>query len=125
MKKLSSKALEDMASKVTVRISASDSDPDKFIAKIQEVWPVVREVLDAVKVLTGDKVDKIIDDIIALGDKIAAGKGTVADQAEFIQKICKNWDKIRKVLKAVKIFCGKKVDRVIDKFIELGDLMAK
>ncbi|MGL5889221.1 MAG: hypothetical protein ACRC3B_05015 [Bacteroidia bacterium] len=45
------------------------------------------------------------------------------NEALFKDKFCKHWSVIRPVLNTAKIFTPEKIDRIIDKLIEVGDTL--
>ena len=104
-------------------ITDADKDAPAFVAKFCQLWPVLEGVLNAVKIFTGRKVDKVIDDLIAIADDVCGTEPSEQAQQELIGKICQIWEKVVPILKIVKFFTGKKVDKVIDDFIALGNLV--
>ena len=45
-------------------------DIEKFKAKWCPIWPYVRVLLNIAKIFTNDRVDKVIDALLALGDEV-------------------------------------------------------
>ncbi len=48
----------------------SNPDVDKFEAKYCAWWPLARILLTIAKVFTGEKTDKVIDELLKLGDRV-------------------------------------------------------
>jgi hypothetical protein len=45
-------------------------DIEKFKTKWCPIWPYVRVLLNIAKIFTNDRVDKVIDALLALGDEV-------------------------------------------------------
>jgi hypothetical protein len=45
-------------------------DIEKFKSKWCPIWPYVRVLLNIAKIFTNDRVDKVIDALLALGDEV-------------------------------------------------------
>jgi hypothetical protein len=51
---------------------ATGDEQSALLEKFEQVWPVVKPVLVAVKAITSPKVDAIIDNIVRVGDLLCA-----------------------------------------------------
>ena len=93
----------------------------ELVAKWDEIWPFLKGVLEYVRdaKLTGNKLDKKIDKIIALGDKVTNSSSLKAFFAE-VQKYLK-W--IRAVIKILIHLTNDKVDAVLNKILAILDWM--
>ena len=119
---LDSKKLNDLAASINTKVDeTTDTQPDKFLEKFTEFWPLVRSILKAVKIITGKRVDQAIDTFIAFGNDLT-DDGVVEN--ETVEKFSEHWVVIKPVLEKVTILTGAKIDKVIKEFIKLGDLIA-
>ena len=60
-----------------VRVStgnASDAEQTEFIRKFDNIWPLVKSILGIIVTFTNDKIDKVINTIIEIGDWITSDK---------------------------------------------------
>jgi len=106
---------------------AESKNPKDFVALIEPYWPAVTEVLKAVKIFTNNKVDAVIDDIVATGNKLFhASEGTIApDEKEieaFMTNIYSIYNKVKKVLAIIEIFLPARIKAVMDEIISIFDL---
>ena len=120
---ISNKELTARAKAIRTKVDEDKQYTDGEVVKIIcEYWSVIGPVAQMLKLVTNDKVDKIIDDFSALIDDVC-GKDNVdaAKQSELIAKFCEVWPMIKAPLKIVKLITNSKVDKIIDEFLKLGE----
>lgn len=93
--------------------------------EFQKVWDIIKPATSLVKLVTPDKVDKIIDEVVILGDEIATGGASENRKSEFIEKFSQAWEYVRNALFITMKFTGDKVDGIIEKIITWGDLISE
>lgn len=91
--------------------------------KFKLYWPAMEAVLDFIATLkiTGEKFDKVIYRIIAIGSKMEDGSASVQEGEEFIEKMQHIWKLVRKLATLVTLLTDDKTDEVIEKIIAVGD----
>ncbi len=103
----------------TLPLSAKQGDYQKVF---KQVWPFLQEAFSFIKLLkvTGPKVDTTMDELIKLGNAISTTNDTAA-QTQFQEKMMLVWGPLRTLLDIIIAFSPEKVDKVLDKIIEIGD----
>lgn len=96
---------------------------EELLAKFCPYWRLGKPVLDIVKVLTPPKVDKAIDEVIAICDKLC-GDATPGEVSVLLEKFSEYWPVVAPVLIKVKDFTGPKADKIIDEIIIIGNLLS-
>ncbi|MBP6730478.1 MAG: hypothetical protein KA149_00375 [Chitinophagales bacterium] len=88
----------------------------------KQVWPFLQEAFSFIKLLkvTGPKVDATMDELIKLGNAISTTNDSNA-QTQFQEKMMLVWGPLRTLLDIIIAFSPPKVDKVLDKIIEIGD----
>lgn len=105
----------------TGTITAVATTPADLLAKFKTYWPVAKGVLSTIKIITGDKVDKVIDKIIEGGDAIInAAPGTINDK---IIEFCNVWHTLRGTISGIAQFIPGKAGAIIRDFIKVVDLL--
>lgn len=94
-------------------------DPAEVVKKWKQIWTPVRKVLEYAKAmkLTGDRADKKLDEIIALGDKVA----DPATLQSFLAAIKKVWKIVRVVLVPLSHTGKPEFQAAVQKFITILD----
>ena len=95
---------------------------DELIQKLCNYWKLGKPVLKLAKILTPKKVDKAIDEIIAVCDKLCGG-ATGEEQSKLLERFAVAWPLVKPVLVGVKNITGPKADKIIDEIIKIGDLL--
>lgn len=87
-----------------------------------QIWPFLHEAFVFIKFLkvTGPKVDAAMDELIKLGEAINT-TGDAAAQTKFQDKMMIVWGPLRTILDIIIAFSPEKIDKVLDKIIEVGD----
>lgn len=111
---------------VTTRAVAKDFDVsvDELLQKMCNYWKLGKPVLKIAKIFTPAKVDKAIDEIITIFDKLCGG-ATGEERSQLLEKFAVVWPIVKPVLEGVKIFTGPKADKIIDEIIKIGDLLSR
>lgn len=100
------------------------SSADDFLHNFNVIWPFLSEALELVKLLTRDKGDRAIDELIELGNRLAKEEASTEEQSKFFTIFGNVWRGVRLALTLVALFSVKeKVDDVIDDIIQVGDLI--
>ena len=116
------KAINAAAENANITIDLDQAEP-KFADAFNQVWPILKPVLEYAELIkiTGPDVDKVIRAVIDLGERVSTGAASEAEKTEFISKLDKVWEPAKTALGIIVTFTGEKVDKVIDKIIEIGD----
>lgn len=92
----------------------------------RKIWPVLDAVLESVELLIRkEKAQDVINKIQIVGDKLASGQTDEKASQEFLKEFVKIWAQAKLFLNIVKIFTGRKTDKVIDKIIHYGNHLTK
>jgi len=97
---------------------------DEALAKLKVYWKIAKPVLKAVKLVTPRKIDKGIDEFIAIVDQLT-GEATEEEISVLLEKFAIVWGIVKPILEAAKEFTPPKSDAIIDEVIKIGDLLAK
>lgn len=101
---------------------ASGSD---IVNKFKLFWPTVKAVLQTVKAVTGPKVDKVIDEVVKVGDTIADPNADPAERSQAIAKFRELWPLVSTPVRLVAVAIPGKVGKVVRTFIELADAISE
>jgi hypothetical protein len=96
---------------------------DEVLAKLKLYWKLIKPILKVAKLITPPKVDKGINEFIAVVDKLTGG-ATADEQSVLLEKFAVVWGIVKPILESVKSITGPKVDAIIDEVIKIGDLLA-
>jgi hypothetical protein len=97
---------------------------EDVLAKLKPYWKVIKSLLKIVKIVTPRKIDKAIDEFIAIVDKLLEEtSGTVP--SDLLEKFAAIWGTIKPILVNIKGITGQKVDAIIDEVIKIGDRLAQ
>ncbi len=96
---------------------------DEVLAKLKIYWKVIKPILKIVKLITPRKIDKAIDEFIAIVDKLLQETDEQA-QSELLDRFAVVWGIVRPGLVAAKAITPPKADAIIDEVIKIGDLLA-
>lgn len=119
------KALVSAAENAKFTFDLDSNPPPKFETVFGEVWPVLEPALaylESTK-MTGEKTDKALADIIALGNQIKNG-ASQEEQNKFVQDFNKVWKYLNIGLGVLKAVVNDKADAVIDDIIDVGDWLS-
>lgn len=97
---------------------------DDVLTKLKPYWKVIKPLLKIVKIVTPRKIDKVIDEFIAIVDKLLGGVSE-DEQSLLLEKFAAIWGTIKPILVNVKGITGQKVDAIIDEVIKIGDILAQ
>ena len=105
---------EQAAERALAAASAAGTDIEKFCL----IWNgSIKPILQTVKLITGPKVDKQIDDLSHSADLVCSG------EHPDVMKYCTAWRvlHLESVLRLVETFVGPKVKQAIETFITISD----
>lgn len=110
---------------VTVKAMANDFtiSIDELLQKLCNYWKLGKPVLKIAKIFTPAKVDKAIDNIIVICDKLCGG-ASGEERSQLLEKFAQVWPIVRPVLIGIKTFTGPKADKIIDEILKIGDLLS-
>ena len=110
------------AGNANITIDLDASEP-KFVDAFNQIWPILKPILEYAKLIkvTGEKVDKILQTAIDIGVRISTGNASPDEQTAFIKTLDSIWVPVKTVLGIIVSFTNSKVDKVINKVIEIGD----
>lgn len=103
---------------------AKSSSVDEVLGHLCQYWQIAKPVLKVTKLITPPKVDKAIDEILAIVGKLCSAS-TEDEKSELVEKFAMVWGTVKPVLVAAKDITGKKVDQVIDEVVKIGDMLTK
>jgi len=95
---------------------------DDLLQKLCPYWRLGKPILRIAKIFTPTKVDKAIDEIIAICDKLC-GDANPEEKSALLEKFTLYWPMVKPVLEGVKVFTGAKADKIIDEIIKTCDLL--
>ncbi|HLN74486.1 MAG TPA: hypothetical protein VK205_14435 [Prolixibacteraceae bacterium] len=98
------------------------STVDETLEHLGQYWKIAKPILKVIKLITPPKIDKAIDEILAIVSKLCSSP-TDDEKSELLEKFAKVWGTVKPVLTAAKAITGKKVDLVIDEIIKIGDML--
>ena len=105
-------------------LSLTPTSVDDSLARLCQYWPIAKQVLKAAKWITPPKIDKIIDEVIAIVSSLC-GTPTDTEKSDLLQRFAAIWGTIKPILLAAKNVTGPKVDLIIDEIVKIGDLLSK
>lgn len=94
--------------------------PAEVIAKFKATWPTAKNVLNAIKAITSDKVDAIINEVITFGDTLA-GTAPGSDIGSIARQLCDKWNLIRPIIAPIATLLPGKAGRVTREFVNTVD----
>lgn len=98
---------------------------EQWQENFKSIWDVIIPALSLVKLVTPDRVDKIIDELVIVGNEVASGGASENQKSVFIEKFSMVWVEVRSALFHAMKFTGERVDSVIEKIIAWGDLISE
>lgn len=107
-----------------VTLSESPDRVDEVLATLGHYWKVIKPILKAARAVTPPKVDKGINEFIAIVDRLCGG-ATGEEQSALLEKFAMVWALVRPIMLAAKEFTPPKADLVLDQVIEIGDMLSK
>jgi len=121
-KKVKFKEIVSVTSNANITIDLDDSEP-KFVDAFNQIWPILKPILEYAQLIkvTGEKVDKVIQTVIDIGVRISSGNASPDEQTTFIKTLDSIWTPVKAVLGIIVSFTNSKVDKVINKVIDIGD----
>lgn len=105
-------------------LAVKPSSVDEVLAKLKIYWKVAKPVLKVAKLITPPKVDKGIDEFIAIVNRLCEG-ATGDEQSQLLDKFAIAWGIVEPILEAAKGITPPKADAVIDEVIKIGGLLQK
>lgn len=122
---------QERKQKLEALISAAENVPEmsdsemmqNYEKQFDKVWPLMKAALQFAASLrvTGNKADAALEEIVTIGDRMAAGDATAADKDQFEQKLSKIWGVARMGISAAMVLTNDKVDAVLEKVLGIGD----
>ena len=97
---------------------------DPVLEKLKVYWKVIKPILRIAKLISPPKIDKGIDEFIAIVDRLLSNPPE-AEKSELLERFAIVWGIVRPILVAVKDITPAKADAIIDEVIKIGDLLAK
>jgi hypothetical protein len=97
---------------------------DEVLAQLCTYWKVAKPILKLAKIITPPKVDKAIDEILNIVDRLCSNPDGDEKNA-LLDKFTMVWGTVKPILETAKDLTGPKADKVIDEIIKIGDLLAK
>jgi hypothetical protein len=112
----------DVATKTKITIDL-DKDEPKFAEAFNQVWPILKPGLEYAELvrLTGPGADRVLRSVINLGERISTGNASEDEEGAFISTLDTVWEPVKAVLGILVTFTDDKIDKIIDKIIEIGD----
>ena len=107
-----------------VALSKSPDKVDDVLSKLKIYWKPVKLVLKVAKLITPQKIDKGINEFIAVVDRLCGG-ATDEEQSQLLDKFAVIWGIVMPILVTAQEITGPKVDAVIDEVLKIGDLLSK
>lgn len=97
---------------------------DDVLTQLCSYWKVAKPILKLAKIITPPKIDKAIDEILVIVDKLCSNP-TEGEKSVLLEKFAMIWGTVKPILEAAKSFTGPRADKIIDEIIKIGDLLAK
>lgn len=115
------KELKKLAAPINVSFDKAAAYSNmELMGKLCDLKPVMIPVLKIVKVFTGDKTDKVIDQIIVNWEKLCSKTATDAERDDLFDKICDIYMVIKPILHVLSLI-PTKVGAVIKLFMKIAD----
>ncbi len=108
---------QELENNISEVLTEADNSQDK-VQKFKLIWQgSVKPALGIVKLITGRRTDMRIDELIEAADNLSEGNPSGES------KFCAVWNNLhaRSLLKAIQIITGPKVDKALNKFIDIAD----
>ena len=103
-------------------VSKGTSSVDDTLGHLCQYWQIAKPILKVTKLITPPKVDKAIDEILAIVGKLCSAP-TEDEKSKLLEKFAMVWEPVKPILVAAKDITGKKVDQVIDEVVKIGDML--
>ncbi len=97
---------------------------DDMLTKLCSYWTIAKPILRLVKIITPPKIDKAIDELLVIVNKLCA-ETSEGEKSALLEKFAMVWGTVKPILVGVKAITGAKVDKVNDEIVKIGDLLAK
>lgn len=97
---------------------------DEVLTQLCSYWRIAKPVLRFAKIITPPKIDKAIDEILVIVDKLCSNPSE-GEKSELLEKFAMIWGTVKPLLEAAKSFTGPKADKIFDEIIKIGDLLSK
>ena len=111
-----------VASTTKITIDLDTAEP-QFVEAFNQFWPLLKPILEYAELvkITGPDMDKVIRNVIEIGERISRGTAGPGEEEMFIHTLDTIWHPVKTVLGIVITFTDDKVDKVINDIIEIGD----
>lgn len=107
-----------------VTLTESPERVDEVLAILGHYWKVIKPILKAARAVTPPKVDKGINEFVAIVDRLCGGAAG-EEQSQLLEKFAMVWAVVRPILIAAKEFTPPKADLVLDEVVKVGDMLSK
>jgi len=116
--------LDELAKNINTEVDvATVGSKPTFIEKFKEYWPLINPLLETAKVITGPKVDEVIDKIINIGEVIVGNaKG---DTKAKLKEFTEHWPLVRMPLNAIAVLIPGKKGKAFRQFVKMADIFCE
>lgn len=97
---------------------------DEVLSQLCSYWIIAKPILSMVKIITPPKIDKVIDELLVIVNKLCANPSE-SEKSALLEKFAIIWGTVKPILEGAKAITGAKVDKVIDEIVKIGDLLTK
>lgn len=97
---------------------------DDALDKLNIYWKLIKPILKVAKLITPPKIDKAIDEFIAIVNKLC-GETTEEEQSMLLEKFAIVWGIIAPILEATKGITPPKADAIIDEVLKIGEMLTR
>lgn len=116
--------LDALAQNINLEVDEKAIKNEKtFLEKFKEYWPLIKPLFETAKIITGAKVDEIIDKIINIGE-VLVGEVQVDKKAK-IKEFCQYWPLVRMPLNAIASLMHGKKGKAFKQFIKMADIFCE
>jgi hypothetical protein len=97
---------------------------DDVLGKLTVYWKVVKPILKVAKLITPQKIDKGINELIGIVDRLCGG-ATGEEKSQLLEKFAVAWAIVVPVLESAKGITPPKADAIIDEVLKIGEMLTK
>jgi len=105
--------------------SGEAATPEAWHDEFKKAWDIVKPATQLVKMVTPDKVDKLIDELVKVGEEVATKGASPDSKSIFVEKFSHVWVYIKVSLLIAMKFTNDRVDVILGKIIAWGDLISE
>jgi hypothetical protein len=116
--------LDGLAKNINLDVDVNTVSNEKtFIEKFKEYWALIKPLLETAKIITGPKVDEVIDKIISVGEVIVGN--AVGNVKAKLKEFTDYWPLVRMPINAIATLMPGKKGKAFRQFIKMADIFCE